>query len=181
MKNLVLAFLGLITFHITNAQDNMAFVSNNINGIMATDRIAGDHIADNPLSYLQEIEVAALPKALYAFQKDLCSYDLTKNPIYDNTEAATYHVSFKKKQMKAHVTYDRNGVIMGSMERYRNVNLPESLKRKVLRENPGFALQANEVIFKYGNSSGVEITYIVTIFHGRDRKRMKFDASYRPI
>jgi len=178
MKKLVLSIVSVLALNTINNQQEMYASANNLvfgKGIYLTE---WSEIKSN---YEKEVESFDFSSEIKKLQKEIAEYDITKDLIYDDSEKSIYDVTFNRKTSKAKVAYNNNGEIIGSLEKYKNVKLPASLRFKILKDNPEFAIDGNRVTIKYHNSLGATISYKVTISNGKQRKTLKFDKNYNLI
>lgn len=109
------------------------------------------------------------------------SYNIANNKVYDNSEKATYDVVFKKNSSEARVIYNNENKILSRVEVYKNINLPMTLRVKILKENPGFNIHSNKVMVTYNNPKDITILYKVNISNQKQKKVLKFDERFRVI
>ncbi|WP_136481315.1 hypothetical protein [Cognatitamlana onchidii] len=113
--------------------------------------------------------------------QEIIHYDLKAKAIYDNSESASYEVSFKKKNAKALVTYNNLGNITKSKEVYKDIKLPFKLVQIIEKTYPEYTISGNKVIVKYHQNQGAYTIYKVTLNKKGERKVLKFDKVFNSI
>ncbi len=182
MKNSLVTIVSILVLNIVNAQQEMMVSLDHSNGNEFSDsRVVNLKSLARNDNYEANITEVRFSEAIEDFQSHISNYELKKSPIYDNSEPATYRVVYRKRFMEADVTYDNNGEILRSVEKYRNAKLPTLLQVRISKENPMFAIKSNKITLTYTKGVGVAMTYKVTIYKGKDRRTLEFDNDYNSI
>lgn len=181
MRNLVLTIVSVLAINTINAQQELIASADDLvfgKGIKLLDLMEYSELENE---YSEEVEAFSFSSVILSLQKSIAEYDVTEDSVYDNSERATYNVTFEKKSSKARVTYNNEGEILKSVESYKNIRLPASLRIQIVGDNPLFSIDTNKVTIIYHKVFGVAITYKVTICNGKQRKTLKFDKDYNSI
>lgn len=95
----------------------------------------------------------------------------------NNKKFDEYSVSFRSKKGELKVNYNKNGEIINAFQRFRNVPLPQAVAQQLFKENKGWSMVKN-VHVAYGRNGNVDKDfYRITMENGKDRKKVKLDAS----
>ncbi|MFD2726339.1 hypothetical protein [Hyunsoonleella rubra] len=182
MKHSILILLSIVFINVLNAQESlMAYL--NSPEIKSTEEFRNLSVPEIPYENEYQNVIASINpgKIIRALQKDIVAYKLKEKSVFDDSEAATYSVSFKRKQSKASVTYDNNAEILSSKEVYYNVNLPLELRIKILRKYPNYNIESSKAKYVYDKDDGLNILYKIWI---KDKKRkvpLVFNANFEII
>ncbi|MBC3759660.1 hypothetical protein H7U19_14685 [Hyunsoonleella sp. SJ7] len=182
MKNLILTFVSVLALTTINAQmESFTATIGDIdfNTIMFASKT--DKNITPEASYSNETKGLKFSSEIKALQNEIAQYSIAKNSIYDNSEKAIYDVSFKKEHSRANVIFNNEGEVIKSLETYKNIKLPLSLRIKILNENPLFIIKSNKVTVAYTKFFGTTISYKVTIYKGKNKRILKFDEDFKLI
>lgn len=182
MKNLVLTVVSVLALNTINAQQELiASVDVLGQNIMSESNNRIHKISSVETHYFNRVKPLNNSKIVRNLENEIANYDIKSNSIYDDSEKATYQVSFKRKSAKAYVTFNNDGEILNSKETYKNVNLPLILRIKILKEHPAYTVSSNKVSISYYKFLGASISYKVIISKGKDKKCLKVDQNYKSI
>ena len=183
MKNLILAIVSVLTVNTINAQLNDMAYFDASNKSLNVNKLTSNvtPVLGANFNYLNNVNSIESSNNVLNIEQLIANYDLKKTAIYDSSEKATYEVTFKKRNSKAVVTYNNDGKIIKSIEKYKNVNIPFALKTKILKENPEFGIFGTNVLITFSNSNNVNVIYKIKIRNGNDRRILKFNKEYLPI
>ncbi len=125
--------------------------------------------------YFEMTKVQSSSVVIRQMQKEAADYDVKNASIYDNSEKATYLVIFKNKGNKLIARYDRNGRVLSTMERYKNVALPTNLKVAITKKYPEWVFGQNGCNFSYNRSKGLQKNIKLQLKQGKSRKTLKIN------
>ena len=109
-------------------------------------------------------------------QQHASKYDVKKSDVYNHSSSSsTYNVDFSTKKGDMTVTYDSDGQISSSQERYKNVALPRPVIVSIMKTYPSWRLDSNICNINYKHNKGVLTSYKVKISKGNQTKTVKSD------
>ena len=169
MKKVILLLVAVFSLHLATAQ---------------TQEITLENINIRPLNltYLKKVQDKNTPAFVKALESKAARYDITESPIFDR-EFESYEVVFdavKKDGADGTImaTYDQDGKIINSVERYINVSLPKMIRDACLEEYPDFKIQKDVYLVSYNyNRNSVKKYYKVQMTNGSKKKQLKIDAN----
>ncbi|MDE1205923.1 hypothetical protein [Tenacibaculum larymnensis] len=131
------------------------------------------------LSYLNEVQHKDTPELVKNLENEAARYDITEDPIFDR-EFEAYEVIFRTKKEGGTTglitaTYDSNGKIMSSIERYKNILLPKVVRTAILNKYPGWIIHKDVYLVTYRNNSKSKKVFKVQIRKDGKRKNLKLD------
>ena len=131
------------------------------------------------LSYLKEVQHEDTPELVVNLQNEAARYDITELPIFDR-EFEAYEVIFKTKKEGGTsglitATYDSNGKIMSSIERYKNILLPKTVRDAINNKYPGWIIHKDIFLVTYRDDRKAKQVFKVQIRKDRDKKNLKLD------
>ena len=168
MKNLILTLLAVSIFSLGSAQ---------------TKEITLENITIKPLnvSYLNKVQDENTPAFVRALENRAARYDITESSVF-NREFEAYEVVFdaiKKDGADGTIfaTFDENGKILKSIERYKNISLPKTIRDVCLQHYPEYTIYKDFYLVAYDyDDNRVKKTYKVQLRNGKDRKNLKINA-----
>lgn len=173
MKKFIICLISLGLFNLATAQTN---------GKVKEIKLENVTIKPLNLTYLNKVQDAETPAFVKAFEDKVARYDITEDPIF-NREFEAYEVVFetiKKKGADGLImaTYDQNGKILNSIEKYENVSLPKSIRDICLKQYPDYKIHKDFYLVSYNyDKDKVKKTYKVQMKNGRSKKILRVDAS----
>ena len=125
--------------------------------------------------YLEAIESEDVAETVKMLEKEVAFYDLKNTKLYDDNYEA-YRVSFIIPEGKISATYNHEGKILRTVERFKNVKIPESVRNSLINRFPGWSII--EDLYKvdyYDKSRIVRKLYKVKLQNGEKRMYVKLD------
>jgi hypothetical protein len=139
---------------------------------------------------LDEVEITAVNyKYLNAVDSDqnaikvkdleekVALFDL-KNSDYYNDEYDTYYVTFFIPDGKILAAYDKNGKLIRTIEKFKNVKLPNTVSEAIVERFPNWAMVSDvyKVSFHEGNETAKK-QYKVRLKNGDQQMKVKLDEN----
>ena len=139
---------------------------------------------------LDEVEITAVNyKYLNAVDSDqnaikvkdleekVALFDL-KNSDYYNDEYDTYYVTFFIPDGKILAAYDKNGKLIRTIEKFKNVKLPNTVSDAIVERFPNWAMVGDiyKVNFHEGNETAKK-QYKVSLKNGDKQMKVKLDEN----
>jgi len=146
-------------------------------GQIKTEELSEVVISATNYKYLNKVGLtnASVPVAL--LQSKVATFDVRDSEYYSD-EYDTYEVSFYIPDAYVLATYDKDGTILRTAERYKDVALPRPVVESVARTYPGwtFAKDIYKVSFYDSGMSGkVTKRYKIVLKNGDERMSVKCD------
>ena len=177
MKNLILLFISAFTMSLINAQETSisdidSVVINDQYSVVNKDKKAFITKALN-FNYLTNIKANEASFIVVQLQRLVANFDIKTSSVYDNSEAATYNVVFKNNQGEIVATYNNEGKILSTVEKYEDVVIPVNLRIAISKQFPGWAFQSNTYLISYTENNGISKKYKIKINKGKHKKTLK--------
>ena len=130
------------------------------------------------LSYLKEVQREDTPEFAINLQNEAARYDITESPIFDK-EFEAYEVIFRSKNDESSglitATYDSKGKIMSSIERYKNVLLPRTVRDVINEKYPGWIIYKDIYLVTYRDDKKSKQVFKVQLRKDGEKKNLKLD------
>ncbi len=139
MKKII---LGLLVFGLTIpsiAQD--------------VEQLAEVWIIATNYKYLSETDAEdeALPVEL--LQRKVATFDIKSSDIYDD-EYDHYEVAFYIPEGKILAAYDKEGKVLRTVEKFKNIKLPVAVSKSIQKRFPGWSVTKDVYLVNYNDRSG---------------------------
>jgi hypothetical protein len=147
------------------------------NGIREV-QLANVDITPLNISYLNAVANKNAPKKIKHLEDKVARYDITESPVYEKQFDA-YEVTFKGatdngRRIKA--TYDSDGKILKSFEKFDNIALPMAIRNTVNKKYPGWTIYSDTYLVSYYDSRDIKKVYKLKIKKDNEKKILKIDV-----
>lgn len=117
-------------------------------------------------------EVAVPVKLL---QEKVAKYDVRSSDFYQD-DYELYEVNFFIPQGTVLAAYDKDGKLLKTVERYKNVGLPSAVMKAVKEKYPNFTISKDIYLVNYHDEKGIEKRYKLKLEDpDNNRVRIKID------
>ncbi|GAA4270400.1 nicotinate-nucleotide adenylyltransferase [Hyunsoonleella aestuarii] len=123
--------------------------------------------------YLNAVENEEIDLSVQMLQEQVAMYDLKNSELYGD-EYETYTVSFFIPDGKILAAYDKNGKIIRTIEKFKNIKLPKSVREAVYKRFPNWSLEKDVYLVNYhSKNEKVSKEYKVKLKNGEKTMRVK--------
>ncbi|WP_224483003.1 nicotinate-nucleotide adenylyltransferase [Robertkochia aurantiaca] len=125
--------------------------------------------------YLKDVGSAEAAVPVRLLEEKVARYDLKSSDIYSD-EYETYTVNFFIPDGKVVAAYDKDGNLVRTIEKFKNVSLPNPSRKALLERFPGWEMTENIYRVTYHTKKGVgRKDYSVKLVNGDQVLRVKVD------
>ena len=127
--------------------------------------------------YLNDVssqEVASIP--VKDLESKVANFDVKASEFYHD-DYDEYIISFYIPQGKILAAYDREGKIIRTAERFKNVNIPMAVKNAVVGKFPGWNITEDIYKVVFYDTRGTSKTYKLKLDNGVKIMRVKLDEN----
>lgn len=124
--------------------------------------------------YLSAVDQKELAQPVRMLQKQAAEYDVKKSDYYED-EYDTYFISFFIPQGEILATYDQDGKLLRTAEKYKNVALPKVVTKAVMDRFPQWIVAEDAYLVNYYEESGAKKVYKLTLQNGDKRLKVKLN------
>ncbi|MFN4764354.1 nicotinate-nucleotide adenylyltransferase [Gillisia sp. Q332] len=118
-----------------------------------------------------EVDVAEPVKML---QRRAATFDL-KNSEYYQDEYDTYFISFFIPEGKILASYNKDGKLLRTAEKFKDIALPKAVAEAVAKRFPGWTIAEDVYLVNYHEAKGASKKYKLLLENGDKRMRVKTD------
>jgi len=166
MKKLFINLIAMSLFTVGYSQ-----INGNINEV-TLDEVTVSGALNAP--YLRSVRVEEMPPSVNRLETKAALFDITKSRKF-KYDFEAYEVIFRQDKGKIIATYDKEGKIVKSFEKFDNIALPPAVRNKIWKENPGWAIKKDVYLVNYYGEQGVKRTCKVQITKDGEKKNLRLD------
>lgn len=116
-------------------------------------------------------EVAVPVKLL---QEKVARYDVKSSDIYQD-DYDLYEINFFIPQGTVLAAYDKDGKLLKTVERYKDVGLPSAVSNALKQKYPDWSVTKDVYLVNYHDEKGIEKRYKIKLENGDQRMKVKID------
>ena len=127
--------------------------------------------------YLKSVADPNASEKINFLEKKAAAYNIKESEFYDD-DFEQYYVSFYLPKGHVLATYDKQGKILRTAERFSNVILPNVVKKTVIETYPEWSIAKDVYLVNYhAGTNHINKVYKIVLENGDKRKRVKTDES----
>jgi len=104
--------------------------------------------------YLNALDSEGMPEGVKILREEVALYDLKNSDIFLD-EYDTYFVSFFIPEGKILAVYDNDGMLLRTVEKFKDIKLPKDVRNSVFNKYPGWTITKDVYKVNYHNTKGV--------------------------
>lgn len=125
--------------------------------------------------YLNTVNESDAAEVVKSLEREVAAFDL-KNSEYYADEYDDYFISFYIPQGKILASYDKDGNILRTVEKFKNVALPKAVALAVGKNYEGWTIAKNAYLVNYHDEKGItKKEYKILLEKDSRRLRIKTD------
>jgi hypothetical protein len=124
--------------------------------------------------YMRSVHDAAAAQPVKMLERMAATYDLRESDFYEE-EYDNYFVTFYIPSGELLAFYDKNGKILHTAEKFKNIALPSSVSQAIAKRYPGWSIAKDVYLVNYYADSDKEPrkVYKLVLENGEKRIRVK--------
>jgi hypothetical protein len=164
MKKLALGmlFLGLTNLGYSQASDEHLWKIN-LDGPSEAKVINKD--------YQHKVQYGSFSSKVIQLENIVARFDYTKSTF---SKASVNHLTFKKGKDFIKATFDQNGSILRTYEKFRNIGIPGDVRTRLYKDYPGWTMTSNTYVVSYGPKMEVKKIYNIGLEKANLQKRVRY-------
>ena len=124
--------------------------------------------------YLDKTSAKDVPVPVKELQRRAATYNVKSLDIYQD-DYDYYEVSFVLPEGKILASYDKDGKILRTAEKYKELDLPTPVLESIAKRFPNWSITKNIYRVFYHETDGVKMKYKLTLEYGDQRMKIKVD------
>jgi len=170
MKNLL---IGLFIIGLTSLSYSQNLYSEVEKGALEDNTRSSINI--NYLTKVQNVKTSVNVKL---FEDIVSRHDITTSLKFDR-RVKPFKVKFITSNGSIIATYDQNGKILTSLEKFKNVDLPLHILKSISKEYPNASILSNTYLVSYKSNNDIIKRYTVKIKKDNVKKNLRIDSEGR--
>ena len=124
--------------------------------------------------YLDNVGNKDLDVDVNMLERKVANYDLKGSELYYD-EYDIYSIAFYIPDGKIVAAYDRDGKVIRTIEKFKNVRLPSNVTKAVSTRFPGWGITKDVYLVNYHHEKGTKKVYKLTLENGNKKMKVKTD------
>lgn len=124
--------------------------------------------------YLNKVDLARAEIPVALLQEKAAAFNVKDSEYYSDFYD-TYEVTFYIPDGYLLAAYDKNGEILRTVEKYRDITLPIEVINAVAKQYPNWSFKKDVYLVSYHENQGVNKKYKITLENGDKRIRVTTD------
>jgi hypothetical protein len=124
--------------------------------------------------YLDKTSAEDVAVPVKELQRTAATYNIKNLDIYQD-DYDYYEISFVIPEGKILASYDKEGKILRTAEKYKKVDLPTPVLMAIAKRFPNWSITKNVYRVFYHETDGVKMKYKLTLENGDQRMKIKVD------
>lgn len=124
--------------------------------------------------YLSSASSEDLAIPVEKLELKVSDFNVKELDIYSD-EYDFYDVYFFIPQGKILASYDKEGNLLRTAERYKDIKLPKPVREAVAKRFPNWAISKDIYLVNYHESGNIKKLYKITLKNGKQRIKVKVD------
>lgn len=173
MKNFVIGLfvIGLTTLGFSQER-NSKVEEVQLKDVIVTNTKRAVPLTNINFSYLNEVQDKTTSKFVKALESVASRWNVMESPLYDGRDES-FKTIFRGTKGYIIATYDRNGKILTTQERYRDIKLPKKLVKSILMEYPESHFLKVVHYISYDHEKLLKKTFRVKIMNDDQKRNLK--------
>lgn len=131
-------------------------------------------IAAMRYKYLSAVDNKELSQPVKLLERSAASYDVKNSEYYDD-EYEEYYISFYLPSGYVLATYNKDGKLLRTAERFTNVALPKSVSQSLVKRYPHWSIPKDVYRVTYEEDKGATKVWKVLLKQGDKRLKVKLN------
>ncbi len=166
MKNLILSLCTLGVVFVSFAQEPEVQVE--------VIELEGVVLRPPNFEYLATIQNRNTPATVKVLEGKAAYYDIEESDL-DTDSFDAYEVFFFHSGGRVIATYDKDGKILKSYEKFRDIPIPYMVRNIVFQSFPDWTINKNTYVVSYYRDKSITKTYHFQIQKGNEKRNIKME------
>ena len=153
----------------------MGLTSPAFSQIVKTEKLSEVTVYATNYKYLNDVntlEVASVPVEL--LERKVSAYDVKDSDFYQD-DYDFYSINFYIPQGKILAAYDKDGNLLSTAEKFKDINLPQAVKQAVWDKYPKWTITKDVYLVNYKDGRGANKTYKLKLENEDQTIRVKLN------
>ena len=142
---------------------------------LAQDQLPPVTVVSLNYKYIRSINDTNAAQPVRLLQHRAASYDLKNSEFYED-EYDDFFISFYLPEGQILGTYDKDGKLLRTAEKFKNIALPVAVRKSLAERYPGWTTAKDVYLVNYNADAASQYKrYKVVLENGKKRMRVKLD------
>lgn len=128
-------------------------------------------------NYLNNVTTKNTVKQIDQLQKKAANFNVKSLESFEKNIETAYNVTFENPNGKIIATYNNEGVIIKTVEVYKNVKSPKQVSLDILKSHPNWIIVGNIFKIDYSSIEKSKKTLNVIVKKGKENQTIHFDLN----
>jgi hypothetical protein len=124
--------------------------------------------------YLNSVSEGTKSIPVLRLQEEVANFDLKNSEFYED-HYGTYFISFYIPEGAILAAYDKNGNILRTVEKFKNVSVPMEVAQAVASEYPKWKISKDVYLVNFHDKKDTRKNYKLVLEKGKKRIRVRTD------
>lgn len=124
--------------------------------------------------YLRSVDNKEAAQPVKLLERKAAGFDVKNSEFYEE-DYANYYITFFLPEGYILATYDQDGRLLQTAEKFKNITLPPAVKNAVVKRYPNWSISKDIFLVKYENTTGANKVYKMILKNGKKQLRVKTD------
>jgi hypothetical protein len=125
--------------------------------------------------YISAVDHKDLATPVKMLEKRAAEFNV-RNADYYEEDYDTYFVSFYLPEGEILAAYDKDGKLLSTVEKYKDIVLPHNVRVAVVNRFPNWGISNNFYLVEYFQDQGATKVYKLTLQNGDKRMKVKVNS-----
>jgi hypothetical protein len=167
MKKLI---IGLFLFGLTS----QSFSQSSQEDQLKTIELAEVNILALNSTYVNKVIDKNAAEPVQHLERKAAAYDITVSDLFSQ-DFDTYEVNFENQYGRITATYDVDGEIMRSYEKFKDVKVPLAVSQSIAKKFPGWHTSRTTYLVNYKHNGDLTRIYKVSLEKGKEHLNIRTD------
>ena len=163
-------FLGMLFLGLAN----LAYAQNS-DGASEEIKLSDVEVTPINLPYLDKVQEGVRSEWVITLEKKASRYNVKTSPYFGGPLALS-KVKFAHRNGSIFATYNPEGKLLHTHERYENIALPNAIRNRVSSEFPEWSMSKNIYSVNYNHKKGAKKLYKIQVEKDGIKKSLKLDS-----
>ncbi|NJB70397.1 hypothetical protein GGR42_000859 [Saonia flava] len=142
--------------------------------VIKTEELSEVVVMATNYKYLSDVDSKEAPVDAKLLERMVASFDVKDSEFYQD-EYDLYNVTFFIPDGKILAAYDKDGKVLRTVEKFKDINVPEVVRNSVYKRFPGWMISKDVYLVNYHQEKGANRRYKLKLVNGDKTLRVKTD------
>lgn len=162
-------FIGLMLVGLTTP-----FFGQGVSDQIKTIELAEVNILALNSTYVNRVIDKNAAEPVQHLERKAAAFDITVSDLFSE-EFDTYEVNFENKVGRITATYDVDGEIMRSYEKFKDVKVPVAVSKSIANKFPDWSTKSTTYLVNYKHNGELTRIYKISLEKGKEHMNIKTD------